>query len=226
MKCPGQDTQYWKPGAIFEVPCPECGKPVEFFKDDTMRKCNHCGHRFVNPQLDFGCAAYCKFASQCLGNLPPELLAQKEDLFKDRVAIEVKRALKTDFKAISRAVRRARHAEQIGKKLQANMAVVLMAAYLMELDSSGSFDAARNILDGLAAPEPMVEQVIRILENMGREGEDSGLEGRVVAEADLIVGWEDLLKAGRLDAKTLEKLIEQKLETDAGRQQARSLLQN
>ncbi len=225
MKCPGQDTQYWKPGAIFEVPCPQCGKPVEFFKDDTQRKCNHCGHRFVNPQLDFGCAAYCKFASQCLGNLPPELLAQKEDLFKDRVAIEVKRALKTDFKAIGRAVRRARHAEQIGKGLQANMAVVLMAAYLMELDSPGSSDKAREILKALAAPEPMVDQVCRILEAMGR-AEDTGLEGQVVSEADLIVKWEDSLKEGKLDGKSLEKLIGEKLKSDAARQQARSLLHN
>ena len=60
MKCPGQDTQYWKPGAIFEEKCPECGAAVEFFKDDTTRKCPKCGHRFLNPKLDFGCAAYCQ----------------------------------------------------------------------------------------------------------------------------------------------------------------------
>jgi hypothetical protein len=31
MKCPGQDSQYWKPGAIFETKCPKCGAEVEFF---------------------------------------------------------------------------------------------------------------------------------------------------------------------------------------------------
>jgi|GEM_PF-6526355 len=35
MKCPGQDSRYWKPGAIFGAKCPECGGEVEFFKDDT-----------------------------------------------------------------------------------------------------------------------------------------------------------------------------------------------
>ena len=35
MKCPGQDTQYWGAGAIFEAVCPDCGATVEFFKDDT-----------------------------------------------------------------------------------------------------------------------------------------------------------------------------------------------
>ena len=84
MKCPGQDTLYWKPGAIFEAKCPKCGNAVEFFKDDTSRKCDKCGHRFVNPDMDFGCAAYCPYAEQCIGDLPPELIAQKEDLLKDR----------------------------------------------------------------------------------------------------------------------------------------------
>ena len=37
MKCPGQDTQYWKPGAIYDAKCPECEHVVEFFKDDTTR---------------------------------------------------------------------------------------------------------------------------------------------------------------------------------------------
>ena len=35
MKCPGQDLQYWKPGAIYDSECPRCGRAVEFFKDDT-----------------------------------------------------------------------------------------------------------------------------------------------------------------------------------------------
>ena len=44
-------------------------------------------------------------------DLPPELLAQKEDLLKDRVAIEMKRYFKSDFKRIGHATRVARYAE-------------------------------------------------------------------------------------------------------------------
>ena len=112
MRCPGQDMQYWKPGAIFEAKCPHCGQTVEFFKDDTARKCAKCGHRFVNPQMDFGCAAYCPYAEQCLGTLPDGLAAQKENLLKDRVAVEMKRYFKNDFKRIGHASRVARHAER------------------------------------------------------------------------------------------------------------------
>ncbi|MBW1759217.1 MAG: hypothetical protein JRI88_02655 [Deltaproteobacteria bacterium] len=116
MKCPGQDTQYWKAGAIYDVKCPQCGQVVEFFKDDTARKCNKCGYRFVNPKMDFGCASYCQFAEQCLGTLPPELIAQKENFFKDKVALEMKKYFKRDFKRIGHATKVARYAERIGKK--------------------------------------------------------------------------------------------------------------
>jgi hypothetical protein len=69
MKCPGQDSQYWVSSAIFEVKCPACGHPEEFFKDESSRKCKKCSHRISNPKMDSGCAAYCKFADQCLGEL-------------------------------------------------------------------------------------------------------------------------------------------------------------
>ena len=42
MKCPGQDSRNWKPGDIFEMACPKCGKPLEFFKDEPLRRCKSC----------------------------------------------------------------------------------------------------------------------------------------------------------------------------------------
>ena len=72
MRCPGQDSRYWKPEAVYNVPCSKCGSLMEFFKDEPTRRCKKCGHKMVNPKMDFGCAAYCKFAEQCLGDLPPE----------------------------------------------------------------------------------------------------------------------------------------------------------
>ncbi len=113
MKCPGQDTRYWKPGDIFEVECPHCGSPVEFFKDEATRRCRKCRGTVVNPKMDFGCAAYCKYAADCLGELGPELAAKRKDLLKDRVAVEVKTRMGRDFKAIAHAVRVARFVEEI-----------------------------------------------------------------------------------------------------------------
>ena len=129
MKCPGQDTQYWNKDAIFESKCPECGDEMEFFKDDTSRKCRGCGKRIVNPKMDFGCASYCQYAEQCMGTMPEEFLKNREDLLKDRVAVQMKRYFGTDFKRIGHAMRVARYAEEIGKKEGGNMAVILSAAY-------------------------------------------------------------------------------------------------
>ena len=113
MKCPGQDTRYWKPGDIFEEPCPHCGHAIEFFKDESTRKCRQCHRLVTNPRMDFGCAAYCKYAEQCLGELSPDLLSKRTDLLKDRVAVEMKKYFRHDFKSINHAIRVARYAEQI-----------------------------------------------------------------------------------------------------------------
>jgi len=190
MKCPGQDTQYWNEDAIFEVTCPQCKGPVEFFKDDTTRRCGRCGHRFVNPKMDFGCAAYCQYAEQCMGDLPPELVAQQEDLLKDRVAVAVKRHLKTDFKRIGHITRRARHAEAIAKNSdgKANLPVVLITAYLWDLDpltSAGEAPAARAILTELKAPPPLIEQVCAMIAlRSSSKGGTVETEFNIVAEAE------------------------------------------
>ena len=57
MRCPGQDPMFWKPGDVFEIPCPKCSFLVEFFKFDVKRKCK-CGHEIVNPRINFGCAEW------------------------------------------------------------------------------------------------------------------------------------------------------------------------
>jgi len=226
MKCPGQDTQFWTESAIYEARCPQCGRAVEFFKDDTTRKCGHCGHRFINPRMDFGCAAYCPYAEQCLGDLPPELVAQKEDLLKDRVAVAVKRYLKTNFKRIGRAGRRARHAEQICSAEQGNLAPVLIAAYLWDLDNTNGTEAdapvARSILAELKAPEPLVEKVAAILQHDG----GGGIDRRIVADAAVITDLEETLKESRPGQDKAVAPIAGALQTARGKTYARELLEN
>ena len=184
--------QYWKPGAIYEVPCPQCSRQVEFFKDDTARRCPGCGHRFVNPKLDFGCAAYCQFAEQCIGTLPPEVMAEQENLFKDRVALAVKRHYRQDFRAIGRASRVARYAEQIGKLEQANLPVLLSAAYLHGVD----VDAARELLLKLRAPTPLVEAVTALLDTLTEADSSDDPEPRILRDAQRMAQIEEARQAG------------------------------
>lgn len=74
--CPGQDTAFWKPGDVFEVPCAKCSFPVEFFKDDARRRCTNCGHNMQNPRLNQGCASWCEHTKDCLG-LDSKLVKEK-----------------------------------------------------------------------------------------------------------------------------------------------------
>lgn len=62
-KCNGNNTHEWGFDAIFDVACPECGRKVEFFKDDITRNCSSCGHKVANPRQDFGCGQWCSSAS-------------------------------------------------------------------------------------------------------------------------------------------------------------------
>ncbi|MFH0999013.1 MAG: HD domain-containing protein [Pseudomonadota bacterium] len=240
MKCPGQDTQYWKPGAIFETKCPKCGGSVEFFKDDTTRKCLHCEHRFINPNMDFGCASYCQFAEQCLGTMPTELLAQKEDLLKDRVAIEMKRYFKSDFKRIGHASRVARYAERIARTEKGNMAVILCAAFLHDIGiheaerKHGSTAArfqelegppiARSILIKLGAKAELIDEVCDIVGHHHHPRIEETVNFQVLYDADLVTNIEENQKESSASPDRLNQMIEKSFLTESGRKIARETL--
>jgi HD superfamily phosphohydrolase YqeK len=207
MKCPGQDSRYWQPGSIFEVKCPKCGTDVEFFKDDTARTCRKCGHKFLNPNMNFGCASYCKYAEQCIGTLSPEVLAQREDLLKDRVAIEMKRYFKQDFKRIGHAGRVARYAEMIAKAEGGDIAVILSAAYLHDIgirESERKYNSsaaryqeeegppvAREILTRLQARNELIEEVCDIIGHHHHPRAEETINFKVLYDADLITNMEE-----------------------------------
>jgi len=240
MKCPGQDTQFWKPGSIYEVKCPKCGSEVEFFKDDPTRKCPTCGHRFLNPSLDFGCASYCPYAEKCIGNLPPALLAQREDLLKDRVAIEMKRYFKQDFKRVGHAVRVARYAEQIGREEGGNLAVILCAAYLHDIGIKeaerkyGSTAAeyqeeegppiAREILNRLGAKEALIDEVCDIVGHHHHPRKEETTNFKSLYDADLIGNLEERQKKSPIDSRELKSVVGESFLSESGRKLAEKLL--
>lgn len=240
MKCPGQDTRYWKPGAIFETKCPDCGNTVEFFKDDSTRKCKTCGRKLVNPRLDFGCATYCKYAAQCLGDLPPEILSQRKDLLKDRVAIEMKRYFQQDFKRIAHASKVARYAEKIVKAEQGDMAVVLIAAYLHDIgikeaerkyqSSAARYQEqegppiAKEMLTKLGATPELIAEVCDIVGHHHHPRADESDNFKAVYDADLLVNLEEQQKDAASDIEKLKTYIERAFFTQSGRRLAKEVL--
>ena len=159
MQCPGQDNRYWDGEAVFEAPCPHCGNILEFFKDDSQRSCKQCGNKVLNPRIDFGCAAYCSHAEQCLGSMPPELLAEQKNLFKDKLSIAVRKQLIGSEELYKKASRRTEIAEQLCKDEQrGDMAAVLAATLLLDCDAPAA------LLEGLKADTQMIEAVTKLLE--------------------------------------------------------------
>ncbi|MCG8564076.1 MAG: phosphohydrolase [Desulfobacterales bacterium] len=224
MKCPGQDTQYWNENAIFESPCPECGHTLEFFKDDATRRCPGCRKKIVNPKMDFGCASYCKFAEQCLGTLPEEFVAQREDLFKDRVAVEMKRHYGSDFKRIGQAGRVARYAEALGKKEKGNLAIILCAAYLNGMDSPEEPGQARALMEGLGAGEELTQAVCQVLDQVRDRTQTEDINTRVVKDAAMLAHMQTCGGKLQLDGPDLEEKINRIYQTDSGKELARETL--
>jgi hypothetical protein len=190
--------------------------------------------------MDFGCAAYCQYAEQCLGTLPEEVRAQKEDLLKDRVAVEMKRTFKRDFKRIGQATRRARYAERIAAKARGTLPVVLCAAYLRDIGAPRALQkygditeahleqespvVARAILTALQAKDPLVDAVCTIVGHHRAPGADAPPDLKIVYDADWMVQMEECLKSQPLDGGQLSGRIEAELLTAAGKVEARAVL--
>jgi HD superfamily phosphohydrolase YqeK len=190
--------------------------------------------------MDFGCASYCQYAEQCIGDLPPELLAQKEDLLKDRVAIEMKKHFKSDFKRIGHASRVARYAERIGKSEGANMAVILSAAYLHDIgivEAEKKYNStaaeyqhkegppiAKEILIRLGAKEELIDEVCDIIAHHHQPRDDDSLNFKVVYDADLVENSDEKQKENPMDSEKMAARIEKLFLTESGREVAREVL--
>lgn len=240
MQCPGQDSRYWDANAVFEAACPKCGSSVEFFKDDASRKCGKCGTRILNPHNDFGCASYCPYAAQCLGSLPPALLAKKQEVLRERVAVEMKRYFGEDFRRIGHATRVARHAVAIAAKEDCNPAVVEITAYLHDIgikegerkyqssapryQHSEGPPVARDILTALGAPLPLMDEVCDIIAHHHLPRPEETMNFKVLYDADLITNLEEKQKEAPSRPEHLQKIVARSFLTKAGAELATKVL--
>jgi len=241
MQCPGQDSRYWSGEAVFESTCPHCGHVVEFFKDDSQRTCRSCGHKLLNPKMDFGCASYCPYAEQCLGSLPPELAATKGQLFKDRVAASMRSYFGADSRRIHHAEAVAAHAEVIGKaEAGADMMTVMACAYLHDIgikEAERKFNSslahyqhsegppvARELLTALKAKPELIDEVCDIIGHHHAPREQETVNFKVLYDADLIVNMIESYEENAPTQERLDHLLGLML-TTAGAVQAKAVLQ-
>ncbi|MFB0507913.1 MAG: HD domain-containing protein [Thermodesulfobacteriota bacterium] len=237
MKCPGQDLRHWKPGDIFDISCPQCGKEVEFFKDDVRRKCKSCGAQVTNPKIDFGCAEWCNYAEQCVGNLPAELREKMGEFLRDRIALEMRKVFGRDFKRINHANKVARFAEEILKEEGGDPAVVIAASYLHDIgihEAKRNYNStardyqeregppiARDILERLGMDRGIIDEVCDLIAHHHSPGHIKTLNFQILWEADSLVNFEEATEKERDETK---RIIERTFRTTTGKRLAQTLL--
>ncbi len=240
MQCPGQDSRYWDGSAIFETTCPKCGQEIEFFKDEGSRKCKNCGHRVLNPKMDFGCAAYCPYAEQCLGSLPEELRNRKKEMLHEQVAVAMKKYFGSDFRRIAHAGRVARFAAEIQAIEGGNPGVILAAAYLHDIgikEAERKYNStaaryqhqegppiARRILEELGADPGFIDEVCDIVGHHHHPRKEETVNFKVLYDADLIVNLEEEKRNGKIGQEKLARLVQRSFLTDGGRKVAAQAL--
>ena len=243
MKCPGQDSRFWKPEDVFEIQCLKCGRTIEFFKDDVKRKCR-CGEEIVNPRLDFGCAQWCEYGEQCIGVIPQELEYLKKELekgrFKEKFSQAMKRYFGKDVKRISHAQKVARFAEEMAKKEGGNPLVVLGSAYLHDIgiqeaekkhgSSSGEYQElegppiAKDLLKRIGLKDEMIHEICDIIGHHHHPRAEETLNFQILYEADWLVNIEE--DGISKDREKLKQLVPKVFQTETGRKFAEDLYLN
>lgn len=180
MQCPGQDNRYWSGEAVFEIACPHCGTMLEFFKDDSQRTCKQCGHKVLNPKIDFGCASYCPYAEQCLGSLPADLRAQGGERFKEKLTIAVRKQLLDNQEKYLLVSRRAEFGELLCREEGGNMAAIVAAALLSESEDPSA------LLAGLGAGEDLAGEITRLLARRPALDDDEAKSAALFHDACLL----------------------------------------
>lgn len=240
MRCPGQDPMFWKPGDVFEIPCPKCGFGVEFFKYDVKRKCR-CGHEIVNPKINFGCAEWCPYGDNCIEGLPEEIKAktkeEKNNRLRERIAQEMGRYFASDKKRVNHALKVAQYAEEILKMEGGNPLVVLGAAYLHDIgikraeEKYGSSAAeyqeqegpevAREILTKLNVQRPIIEEICDIIAHHHHPRSKESLNFQILYEADWLVNLEENGLINETDK--VKEIVEKHFKTVTGKRLAKEL---
>jgi len=159
IKCPGQDTRHWKPGDIFSAECPKCGAEIEFFKDDTRRRCAWCGHLFYNPKIELGCAEWCQYADKCV----PELYKEKQAMqtFKERLKERALALAAGDQELAARLDRALALATDLLKAEGGDPKVVFAAILLHKAD----LEQARSILTELETEPEIAQAILEVLQS-------------------------------------------------------------
>jgi hypothetical protein len=188
-KCPGQDKYYWTPDDVFDVACPACGEPIEFFKTDPMRRCPSCRYASPNPRLDAGCAQWCPHAELCVGVKLAGAAADEAGTVRlvDRLLAAARDHLGRGREQIVRSLTVLQQAQEaLAREPDADPRAVLAAAVLLdsgqpERGTAVETEAAHaEVMSEAGFDDATVEQVAALLRPGGLDADTP--EARVLRQ--------------------------------------------
>jgi len=233
-RCPGQDMRYWKPEDVFDVACPRCNTDIEFFKDEPALRCPSCRNEVRNPKIDLGCAKWCAFAAECLGESPD---SQQARSLGERLIVKMKETFGSDQPRIDHALAVLEYAERIQQAEGGDPLVVKAAAILHDIgiheaqrkhsSTAGTWQEiegppiARAILQEAGLDEDVIDHICRIVGSHHSAGDIDTLEFHIVWDADHLVNIPELhAEASR---EELSELVARVCKTGRGRALAQML---
>lgn len=239
-KCPGQDRRNWKPEDIFEHECPHCGTFIEFWKTDAKRTCPDCNEHVINPRFNLGCALWCSYADQCVGDIS-NIFTERPDALKDKLEIEARRYFKGENERFRLTEEAARIASTLLETEKDADAPVVVASVLLhdvgysrcKADQEGdekieqcipgkSKSIAEQIMKNLTLPQPVREKTLAIISgSIPGDSEDKNA-----------LLWQDILEiarfkrkngAGEVEEKEVDALL-QKLKSENARRRLKQII--
>lgn len=240
-KCPGQDRRNWKPEDIFEHQCPHCQGMLEFWKTDTRVKCPTCGEQIMNPRFNLGCALWCAYAEQCVGDIS-RIFTERPEALRDRLELEVRRYFIGESERFKFTLEAAKIASRLLEREKEGDPIVVIAAVL--LHDAGYADCKEEALEGgarhscirlrsvelagkimktLKIPPPVQDKVKEIISH---DGEEEAKDTNMALFLDIM----DLAAAKLAAAKESppdpgERELQHRLRRESSRGLAGSLIQ-
>ena len=230
FRCPGQDMRRWTPDDVFDVRCPHCGRPMEFFKDEPVLTCRSCHEDVRNPRVDLGCAKWCRFAAQCLGQMPdvPDAVGS----LCERLIGRMRAVFGTDKRRISHALRVLKYAETIMASERGVSGLVVRAAAILhdigihEAEKKHGSPAAkyreiegppiaREVLESMDIEPEIADHVCRIIANHHSARDIDTPEFRIVRDADRLANIPEEFDTS--DEGRMSELIEKIFRTKRGK---------
>jgi len=182
--------------------------------------------------MDFGCAAWCSVAEQCLGIVPEGDSPPKaqEGALAGRLIQLLGEELKEDSTRMIRALKVFHHSKELVSKEGGDPRIVLAAALLMEIGRSRAGEASAagaeaikktaEILDEAGAGEETVKRVCEIIECHQTGKELDSIEFKMICDADRLATL--MAEYSPDERDKVEGMIENQLTTEAAKQRART----